>query len=101
MSHIFSGDTIRVKATFRDWAATGQTGALVDPDSNTATVKVFDSELTEVLSGTATRESQGVYYFDWTVPTTEGGYYFEYKGLFSAKPQISRQKYTVKFKPDA
>lgn len=98
---VFTGDTIRVQASFRDWSPDGVSGALVDPDSNVASVAVFDSELTSVSTGTATRQSVGVYTYDWTVPVTEGTYFFEFKGLFSTKPQLTRQKFSVKFKPSS
>ena len=101
MSHIFTGDTVRVKAAFRDWAPTGSTGALIDPDGQAATITVYDSEGNQLSTGNSIRESVGSYYYDWTSPVTEGVFYFEFKGLFSLAPQIARQKFTVRFRPDS
>lgn len=101
MATIFTGDTVRIKATFRDWAPEGQTGALVDPDASEASVTIYDGDLNVLTTGAAIRESLGVYYYDWTTPATEGNYFFEFKGMFSLKPQLTRQKFTIKFKPTA
>lgn len=100
MAHIFTGDTVRVKATFRDYAPEGQTGALADPDGNVATIKIYDVDSNEIDSGSAIRESAGLYRYDWTAPD-EGVYYIEFKGVFGGKPQLARMKLQVRFRPDA
>lgn len=101
MSHTFTGDTVRVKATFRDWAPAGSTGNLVDPDGNAVTIFVYDSDGIQKSTGSAIREGTGSYYYDWVAPLIEGIYYFEFKGLFNTQPQIARKKFAVKFRPDA
>lgn len=101
MSHIFNGDTVRVKATFRDWAPANSVGALIDPDGQAATIAVYDSEMNQLETGNAVRESVGSFYFDWTSPQDEGTFFFEFKGLFNTKPQIARHKFTVRFRPDS
>ena len=99
MPNIFTGDTVRVKAAFRDWAPEGQQGALIDPDGNAATATIYNSEQKVLSTGAAIREGLGSYYYDWTAPSKEGIYFVEFKGLFSTLPQLAREKYTVRFRP--
>ncbi len=96
---VFSGDTIRVKATFRDYAIPPATGALADPDSQETSWTVYNSEGTSIETGSGERDSLGVYHYDWTVPLDPGFYYFEFLGEFGSKPQLSRTKITVRFRP--
>lgn len=100
MSHTFTGDTVRIKAAFRDWAPPGSTGNLIDPDGNNVTIVVYDSDAFVKDTGVAVREGTGSYYYDWTAPNVEGIYFFEFKGLFSSQPQIARKKFVVRFRPD-
>lgn len=94
---VATNDTIRVKAEFKDYAA-----ALLDADSQAVTFTAFDAEtLKSVATAAATRQSLGVYYYDWLVPATEKGYILEMKGNFSTKPQLKRMRVKAKFKPAA
>lgn len=98
---VFSGDTVRIKSTFRDYAVAPAVGALADPDSSTATWTVYDSDMNVLASGAGVRESTGVYHYDYTTPTTPTVVVFEFKGLFSTKPQLSRVRLNVKFNSSA
>lgn len=90
------GDTIRVKATFRDWAPEGQQGSLTTPAS--VEVNLYrDDESPLQTALTPTNESLGVYFYDWTLPTEAGAYYIEFKGLINGKPQLSRMKVKAKW----
>ena len=95
MAHIFTNDTVRIKATFKDFDQVA-----IDPDGQTATFKVYDFERTVLETFTAVRDGVGLYHYDWTVPDIEGTYFVEFKGEFSGAPQLTRQKFAVKFKPD-
>lgn len=99
MSHILTGTTITPTATIRDKADLGEDGPLVDPDGNTVTVTVYDSANKVVETGAATRESLGVFYYNWTTPTKQGIYFVEFKCTFAGKPELQRKRYTVKFRP--
>lgn len=108
MSTYFTGDTIRVKVTFRDWAPSPTVGPVIDPDA--VSVRVYDSglvELFEVPDGDSkiVNVSTGVYYYDWVLPTTDGTYFIEFRGDYNdptgLEPCIVRKQIKTKFKPVA
>lgn len=101
MSHIFTGDTIRVVGTFRDYAPEGDLGDPIDPDDNDVTITIYDSSQSIVSTGTGTRSDVGEFYYEWTAPLESGTYYVEFKAEVAGYPQLSRTKYRVRFKPDA
>jgi len=91
---VYTGDTIRVKGTFRNQANT-----LIDADSNAVTFTIYNADSLRLVStGAATRQSAGVYYYDYTVPVSEMKYIVELKGNFSALPQLSRATLKAKFR---
>ena len=91
---VYTGDTIRVKGTFRN-----QSNTLIDADSNNVTFTIYNADSLRLVStGSATRQSAGVYYYDYTVPAAEMKYIVELKGNFSALPQLSRASLKAKFK---
>lgn len=91
---VFTGDTIRVQATF-----TNESGTLVDADGQAVTFKVYNADTRAVLtSAAATRSSTGIYFYDYTVPDTEQAYFLEMSGLFATKTQLKRTKIKAKFK---
>ncbi len=95
-NEFLTGDTVRIQVSFKD-----NLNALADPDSNEAFFSVYDAEdtaLTIVDEVTATRSSQGVYYYDYTTPDDPTKLIVEMKGLFSALPQVERATIRVKFK---
>jgi uncharacterized protein YfaS (alpha-2-macroglobulin family) len=60
---VYRGSTVRIKNTITDF-----NGNLVDPDSQTITI--YDSNNTQKQQFTsATQESTGVYYVDYTIPS--------------------------------
>jgi hypothetical protein len=82
---IIIGDTIRLKATFYNYS-----GALADPDSVTA--KIY-SHIGQILlaTGAATKESTGVYYYDYTVPADVPGLIvYEFSGMMDGTPTAGR-----------
>lgn len=95
-----SGDTIRVRVTFRDYAVAPTLGAVIDPDS--ITVKIYDSKenLVETIGGgDVVHESTGIYYYDWTLD--EGTFFIEFSGDFGGNPEIKRAKIKSKWKAGA
>lgn len=98
--NIFTGDTVRVKASFYDWVPEGEPGVtLIDPDGEVASVKVFDGDLNLVDEGSATKEAVGVYYYDWTAPAADGVYLLEFSADFDGLPQLSRKSFLAKIRP--
>lgn len=98
----FTGDTIRVRSTFTDRVPEGDpAGPVVDPDSNTVTVTIYDSDFQKIKTDTASRENTGIYFYDWIMPSVSGIYYVEFKGLFSTYPELNRKKFTVKERPSS
>lgn len=91
-----TGDTSTFQAAFKD-----PNQALIDPDSNDATFTVYYDETGVLIASyTMTRVSQGVYTYDWLIPSDDGvTYIVEMKGLFSTKPQLQRMKVKAKFRP--
>lgn len=94
MAGYFTGDTIRIKGTFRNLS-----DILQDADGNDVTLKVYNADTRSLLSShTASRESEGIYFYDYTFPTKERAYIFELSGLFGGKVQLKRFKTKAKFK---
>jgi len=75
----YVGDTTRLKVTFRDY-----TGQIDDPD--TVLFEILATPIsatpTVLLSAVPTRESSGVYYYDWT-PTAVGDFVARFTGTFT------------------
>lgn len=94
----FSGDTIRIQVTFRDWTPEGSTtpGALIDPD--TVTVTVYDEDQNVIQTGSPVRSSLGVYFYNWITPNEAGKYFVEFRGVLNGEPLIIREDYYTKFK---
>lgn len=92
MTTYFTGDTVRFKSTFEDLDEN-----LVDADGN-VTFTIYDTSATVFATGTAIRESLGVYYYDYTFSTTAGSWTVEMGGDFSTKPQLQRMSVKTKFK---
>lgn len=91
---VYTGDTVRVKGTFKN-----QSNTLIDADSNSVTFNIYNADsLKIVTTAAATRQSAGIYYYDYTVPAAEIKYIVELKGNFSALPQLSRAVIKAKFK---
>jgi hypothetical protein len=102
---VFTGDTITVKGRFTSEVEEGApTSTLLDPDGNSVTITVYDADEVVITTATTptdvTRESTGVYVYQWTAPLVAGIYWIEFKGLVATKPQLRRRKFSVKFKGD-
>ena len=83
---ILIGDTIRLNASFYTFA-----GALADPD--VVTVKIYSYIGKNVLAtGTATKSSTGVYYYDYTVPDEKGDLVYEFSGTLENLPSVGRAR---------
>jgi len=90
------GDTIRVKVTFTD----EETTVVQDTDDQQASVVIYNAETLQRLvnGGAATRESEGVYYYDWTTTANiSATYVAEVSGVFSGKTHLKRAKFKAKF----
>ena len=85
MTH--KGDTIRLKASFYTFA-----GVLSDP--TTVTIKIYDEGKTLIKSGTPTRESAGIYYYDYTT-VADGKMSFEFSGSLEGNAILSRDYFSV------
>ena len=99
-----SGDTIKVRATFRDYAVAPAVGSVVDPD--TVEINIYDGDevlLENIPDGdpAIVRESAGVYSYDWILPEIDGNYYIEFYGVTDSKPAIRRHKIKTKWNEGA
>jgi hypothetical protein len=97
---VTNGDTVRAKIPWTNWSEDGS-GSLVDPDGQTTTFTVYNgSTLAEIATGAATRETTGVYFYDYTIPAGNDSktYVFEFTADFSSKPQVSRQRVVGRYK---
>ena len=91
---VYTGDTIRIKGTFKN-----DSNVLTDADNNSVTFTIYDYETQKsVYTHAATRQSAGVYYYDYTIPNSEKKYIVELKGDFSLLPQLSRAIIKAKFR---
>lgn len=83
---ILTGDTIRLKASFYSFA-----GVLADPD--VVTVKVYSHIGQQVLTtATATKDSTGVYHYDYTIPVESGDLVYEFSGTMDGTVSLGRAK---------
>lgn len=91
---VYTNDTVRVKATFLDL-----NDQLVDPDGQSCTFTSYLEETGKTSStAAATRESQGVYYYDYLLPAAQTNYIVEMAGDFSGDRQVKRFKLKARFK---
>jgi hypothetical protein len=81
MSTAYVGDTIRIRVTFYSWDSGTGTSSVEDPVTVTFRIVDMAASPTTVASGTPTKESDGVYYYDWT-PTAAGDFFVEFVGVF-------------------
>jgi hypothetical protein len=85
-------NTIRLKGTFRDFS-----GDLVDP--TVLAFKIFDATGTAILTkaiGDLTRESLGVYHYDWQ-PTATGDYIYEFSGTLAGSAMLAWDTFSVEY----
>ncbi len=97
-----TGDTIQVRATFRDYAVAPAVGSLMDPDE--LEVNIYNARMSRILNvpdgdSSIVRASTGVYTYEWELPSADGTYYIEFHGTASDLPIIRRMKVKVKWKP--
>ena len=82
------GNTVRLKAKFYDIEGTAQ-----NLDGDNAKLTVYNSKRT-VIEGPAdciSGSETGEYYYDYTVPISEGDLYWEIKGDLGGKQVLTRQ----------
>jgi hypothetical protein len=84
---VHKGDTVRLKASFYTFA-----GVLADP--TTVSYTVYDDAETVIVTGTASKESTGVYYYDYTT-TVRGVFSYEFNGTLETKTILSRDYFAV------
>ena len=84
------GDTIRLKAEFKNWA-----GVLASPSD--VKVKVYSEGNTVLLTATTvTPVSVGIYEYDYTIPLDQTkSIYFEFAGTLETKPITGRMKLEI------
>jgi hypothetical protein len=92
-----TGDTVRIMGTFNDWGTPGgDLGDLIDPD--TITINIRQSKaVAPTITATPTRDSLGVYYYDWDTPAENGYWVIEFVGVLDGHTMVSRQKVSVKY----
>jgi len=79
------GNTVRLKAEFRDYD-----GKPVDPQN--VKVIVYNQNKIPIFTEDAVRESEGVYYYDYTITFDEGSpIAFEFNGSLDGHPVLGRQ----------
>lgn len=87
----FIGDTVRFYATFYNYSGTPS-----DPQSVICTVYSHIGQQV-LVAGAATRESEGIYYYDFTIPDTDGALVYEFAGEYDGKPTVGRAKLEKKW----
>lgn len=90
------GDTIRIKATFREFSESGVVGGVVDPTA--IAVNIYDADFTKISGPFVPVNTEpGVYIYDWTLPNEDGSFFIEFNGTVDGKPSIQRHKIKVKW----
>jgi len=86
----FQGETIRLKVTVKDESA-----ALINPATTVVSI-TNPSGTSKVAAASMTNESTGVYYYDYTIPTTGvlGTWTYEVVAS-SGKPSIEQETFRV------
>lgn len=81
----FVGDTVRLRSSFYNFA-----GELADPTS--VTITIYDGDkVVLVNAGATTKESTGIYYYDYTVPSTSPDpLVYEFSGTLESHVSLSR-----------
>ena len=84
---VFKGTTVRLKAEFKDLD-----GNLTDIDD--VKVKIYSGHSREeVVEISASRESEGIYFVDYTIPLYEENLVCEFSGMFGGLwPVLRRDK---------
>lgn len=80
------GDTSRLYTSFYNYA-----DALADPDTVTVVIYSHEGQV-ELKTGAATRESTGVYYYDYIIPAgVPSPLVYEFGGMLDGKPTVNRE----------
>jgi len=91
---MYYGDTVRLIVNFVDFD-----GNMIDPTD--IELKIYDSneQLKETITIDDTcKQSTGVYQYDYPTPDdTQGDLIFEFRGMFSGKPILSRGRIKGEF----
>lgn len=80
------GTTVRLKGTFTNLA-----GVVTDLD-DPPVLNIYDGNRSLINNQTCTRESAGVYYYDYEIPDGSGPIFWEMSGLLVSLPVLSRSK---------
>lgn len=90
---ILQGDTVQLRVYFRTL-----NNIVVDPTGITLTI--YDSTATQLEQFEITevnKESTGVYFYDYTVPSDKSEFIFEFKGTYNSKPILVRDTLKIQF----
>lgn len=79
------GDTVRLKASFYNYL-----GALADPTG--VKITIYDGQRTVLVDAVAaTKETTGIYYYDYLVPVSGvGPLYYEFSGTLEGSVALGR-----------
>lgn len=89
---MLQGDTVRLKAYFKDF-----NNKSVDPLNVTLTIYKANKEVIEKIELTESNKSSiGVYFYDYS-PVETNEFIFEFKGLHNEKVILVRDKVKIKF----
>jgi len=93
MINCLSGSVIRIKGVFKDFGDN-----LVDPANTKLVIYDKNYKTLETKSG-LTKESTGVYYYDYTTifSVKDKQYYCEISGDVDGKPIVCRDTFTTQF----
>lgn len=90
---ILQGDTIQLKVHFKKFD-----GSLVDPTNITLTTYNSSEVLLEQVNILPTnKESTGIYFYNYVVPSDNKEIIYEFKGTYDSNPILVRNKFKVQF----
>lgn len=87
-----AGDTVRFRCHFKTFD-----GQLIDPADVKLTIYDVNKQQIEQITLTDTNKDNGVYFYDYVLPTNQSEIIFEFRGLYNEKPILSRGKVKIQF----
>jgi hypothetical protein len=80
-------NTVRLKAEFRNFA-----GVLADPQQITLDIsyQLTSASIIHVVEADITKESTGIYHYDYPVPIGTGNLLYEWSGSLESSPIVNR-----------
>ncbi|MBE2919744.1 hypothetical protein HPK02_13165 [Anoxybacillus flavithermus] len=88
----FAGDTVRFRCHFRTFD-----GQSVEPADVKLTIYDSNKQQIKQITLTDTNKDNGVYFYDYVLPTNQSEIIFEFSGVYNNKPILVRDSVKIQF----